>query len=133
MTEKQLKKFESELEKRGYKRYPPLNNCARAWYRGFHKGAYQDGRSAYQICFEIWDWTPYADRDPRCKTTPYSIGPQILISRTTDERMDMEITAIKDERFDTIKTIDKIEEMGESLYQWAVQNVECEEKRYDDL
>lgn len=133
MTEKQLKKFEAELEKRGYRRYPPLHNCARAWYKGFHKGAYEDGRSAYQICFEVWDWIQYADRDPMCKLNPYSISPNFLISRTVDERMDMEITAIGKKEFDTIDIIDKIEKMGESLYQWAVQNVECKERRYDDL
>lgn len=133
MNEKQLKKFEAELEKRGYRRYPPLHKCARAWYKGFHKSAYEDGRSAYQICFEVWNWIQYADRDPMCAENPYSIGPQILISRTVDERMDMEITSIGKKEFDTIKTIDKIEKMAESLYQWAVQNVECKEKRYDDL
>ena len=133
MTEKQLKKFEAELEKRGYRRYPPLHNCARAWYKGFHKGAYEDGRSAYQICFEVWDWIQYADRDPRCKLNPYSISPSFLISRTVDERMDMEITSIGKKQFDTIETIDKIEKMGESLYQWAVENVECKKKEYVDL
>ena len=114
MTREQLKKFEQKLESKGYKKYPSIHNADYAWYKGFHRGAYEEGRPAYQVCFNIYDWTPYKHRDPALNDK-YSAAALVLVSRTIDERLDLDISLSAN--------IDTIEVLAESFYQWVEQNV----------
>ena len=116
MTKLELDKFEEKLESKGYKKHPSIHNADYAWYKGFHKGAYEENRSAYQVCFNIYDWTPFRYRDPSLNDK-YSAAALVLVSRTIDERLDLDISLSTN--------IDTIEKLAESFYQWVEQNVEC--------
>ena len=127
MNEKQLKKFEAELEKRGYRKYSAYNSADYAWFKSFGKSQYQEGRSNYQIAFSVYDFSRFGDRDAYLKKNPYRCLPAVMVSRTTNERLDMELATID------YKEIERVEKVAESFYQWAEQNVEYKEKRYGDL
>lgn len=114
MNKIQLTKFEQKLEAKGYKRYPSIHNADYAWYKGFHKGAYEENRSAYQVCFNIYDWTPYSHRDSSLNDK-YSVAAMVLVSRTIDERVDLDIPLLAN--------IDTMETLAESFYQWVEQNI----------
>ena len=67
MTEKELKKIEAELERRGYKKYTTCLTSTEswAWFKTFDKEKDEDGYtiSGYQIAFRVWDFRKYRDRD----------------------------------------------------------------------
>lgn len=75
MTEKELKKIEVELEKRGYKKYTKCLTSTEswAWFKSFDKEKDEDGHviSSYQIAFRVWDLRRYMDRDPHMH--PYGL------------------------------------------------------------
>ena len=66
------------------------------------------------------DFSPYADREPRFKEDPYGIEPLVLISRTVDERVDLQLsyTKVKD------NNIDEIERLAESFFKWIEKEIE---------
>lgn len=68
MTEKELKALESELQRRGYKKWTTALTSTEsyAWFKSFDKEKDVDGHiiSGYQIAFRVWDWRPYQSRDP---------------------------------------------------------------------
>lgn len=117
MTREELDKFEIQLNERGYKKYPAMNNADYAWYKSFGKSDYEESRSNYQICFSIYDFTPYAYRDENLRKNPYSCSPTILVSRTIDERCDLELGTIN------YLDIDMVELLGDSFYKWVEHNV----------
>lgn len=121
MTQKELDKFEKELKEKGYKKYPPYNRANRCWYKSFGESKHEEDRSNYQIAFSIWDFSPYAERDVNLKKNPYSASVAILLSRCIDERVDMEVGSVNDNRY---KDIDYIERIAESFYQWAEKEIE---------
>lgn len=63
MTEKELKALESELEKRGYRKWTTALTSTEtyAWFKSFDKEKDEDGYTigGYQIAFRVWDWRPY--------------------------------------------------------------------------
>ena len=122
MTHEEYKKLTAELQRRGYKKYPSprYGKDDWAWFKSFGKSAYEEDRSNYQVCFDVFDFSPYADREPRFKDDPYSIEPQILISRTIDERVDLHLSHTKVDD----QNIDEIERLAESFYRWAEKEVE---------
>lgn len=75
MTEKELKSLESELRKRGYRKYATALTSTEsyAWFKAFGKEKDEDGYviSGYQVAFRVWDWRPYAYRDPNLRKHPY--------------------------------------------------------------
>lgn len=75
MTEKELKKIEAELERRGYKKYTTCLTSTEswAWFKSFDKEKDEDGYvvNGYQIAFRVWDWRRYMDRDPHMH--PYGL------------------------------------------------------------
>ena len=121
MTEKQLDKFEKELNKRGYKLHMPYNLADRCWFKSFGESKHEEDRSNYQIAFSIWDFSPYAERDTNLKKNPYSASAAILLSRCIDERVDVEIGSVNDDRY---KSVDYIEKIAESFYNWAEKEIE---------
>ena len=75
MTEKELKAIESELQKRGYRKWTTALTSTEsyAWFKSFDKEKDTDGYviSGYQIAFRVWDWRHYADRNPNLRKHPY--------------------------------------------------------------
>lgn len=67
MSEKEFKALESELEKRGYRKYTTslTSTESYAWFKTFNKEKDEDGHviSGYQVAFRVWDWHRYQYRD----------------------------------------------------------------------
>ena len=122
MTHEEYNRFAEELQKRGYRKYPSprYGKDDYAWYKSFGESQFEEDRSNYQVCFDVTDFSPYAYREPYFHTEPYGIEPQILISRTIDERVDLHLchTKVDDQN------IDEIERLAELFYKWAEKEVE---------
>lgn len=121
MTHEEYDKFTEKLKRRGYRKYPSpqFRKDGYAWFKSFGESQFEEDRSNYQVCFDVFDFSPYADREPRFKNDPYGIEPLVLISRTVDERVDLHLSYIKVD--DT--NIDEIERLAESFYKWAEKEV----------
>ena len=121
MTHEEYKKLTAELQRRGYKKYPSprFRKDDYAWFKSFGESEHKEDRSNYQVCFDVIDFSPYADRMPHFRENPYGIEPLVLISRTVDERVDLHLcyTKVKD------NNIDEIERLAESFYKWAEKEV----------
>lgn len=67
MTADELQTLESELQKRGYRRYTTALTSSEsyAWFKSFDKETVGDGHliSGYQIAFRVWDFRKYVDRN----------------------------------------------------------------------
>lgn len=122
MKIEEYNKLVAELQRRGYKKYPSprFRKDSWAWFKSFGKSDHEEDRSNYQVCFDVIDFSPYADREPRFKVNTYGIEPLVLISRTVDERVDLHLSYIKVD--DT--NIDEIERLAESFYKWVEKEVE---------
>lgn len=122
MTREEYNKLTEELQRRGYRKYPSLRFSKGdwAWYKSFGESQFEEDRSNYQVCFDIIDFSPYANREPRFKDDPYGIEPQILISRSIDERVDLHLSHTKVDD----QNIDEIERLAESFYKWVEKEVE---------
>ena len=122
MTQEEYNRFAKELQRRGYKKYlsPRFRKDDWAWFKSFGESAYEEDRSNYQVCFDVIDFSPYADREPSFKVKPYGIEPLVLISRTVDERVDLHLSHAKVKE----NNIDEIERLAESFYKWVEKEVE---------
>ena len=122
MTHEEYNRFAEELQKRGYRKYPSprLRKDDWAWFKSFGESKHQEDRSNYQVCFDVVDFSPYANRDTFLRENPYGIEPLVLISRTVDERVDLHLSHIKVD--DT--NIDEIERLAESFYNWVEKEIE---------
>lgn len=122
MTHEEYNRFAEELQRRGYRKYPSprYGNDDYAWFKSFGESQFEEDRSNYQICFDVFDFSPYANRAPFLRENPYGIEPLILISRTINERVDLHLSYAK--VVDT--NIDEIERLAESFYKWAEKEVE---------
>lgn len=123
MTHKEYDKFTEELKRRGYRKYPSPRfrvDDDWVWFKSFGKSEHQEGRSNYQVCFDVADCSPYANREPHFRTEPYGIMPLVIISRTTNERVDLHLSHIKVDD----SNIDEIERLAESFYQWVEKEME---------
>ena len=122
MTHEEYNRFAEELQQRGYRKYlsPRGRKDDWAWFKSFGESKHQEGRSNYQICFDVTDFSPYADREPFFRDNPYGIVPLVLISRTVDERVDLHLSHIKVDD----SNIDEIERLAESFYRWAEKEIE---------
>lgn len=123
MTHEEYNRFAEELQQRGYKKYPSprFSKDDWAWFKSFGESQFEEDRSNYQVCFDVVDFSPYADCEPRFKVKPYGIEPSVRISRTTNERADLHLSHIKVD--DT--NIDEIERLAESFYRWVEKEVEA--------
>ena len=122
MTREEYNKLVTELQQRGYRKYPSPRGSKDdwAWFKSFGKSAYKEDRSNYQVCFDVVDLSPYADRELFLRDNPYGIEPSVRISRTVDERVDLHLSHIKVDDSD----IDEIERLAESFYRWAEKEIE---------
>lgn len=124
MTHEEYNKFCEDLKQRGYRKYPsPRYSIHRedyAWFKSFGESKFEEDRSNYQVCFDVFDFSPYVDREPFLRDSPYGIEPLILISRTVDERVDLHLSHTKVD--DT--NIDEIERLAESFFKWVEKEVE---------
>lgn len=122
MTHEEYNRFAEELQRRGYRKYPShrYGSDGYAWFKSFGESAHEEDRSNYQVCFDVFDFSPYADRDPYLRENPYGIEPQVLISRSINERVDLHLSHTKVED----SNIDEIERLAESFYKWAEKEVE---------
>ena len=123
MTHEEYNRFAEELQRRGYRKYlsPRFRKDDWAWFKPFGKSAHKEGRSNYQVCFDVVDFSPYANRDPFLRENPYGIEPLVLISRTIDERVDLHLSHTKVDD----QNIDEIERLAESFYKWVEKEVEA--------
>lgn len=121
MTRDEYNKFVDELKNKGYKEYPSprLSRDGYAWFKSFGKSEYEEDRCNYQICFDIYDFSEYAHRDTYFKENPISIEPLILVSRHTNERIDLHLShlSVKD------SDIDEFERLGNSFFEWVKNNI----------
>lgn len=125
MTQEEFDKFIKQLENKGYRKYPSISNADFAYFKGFGKSEYEEGRSNYQVCFDCYDFGKYADREPFFKREPWSVAPMILISREVNERVDLNLSSatLMD------KGIEYIEQLAESFYKWVEQNIKIENEK----
>ena len=125
MTREEYNKFCEDLKQRGYRKYhsPRYGSDGYAWYKSFGESAYEEDRSNYQVCFDVIDFSPYASRDSYFRDNPYGIEPQVLISRSINERVDLHLSHCGLE--DT--EIDEYERLAESFFQWAEQNLKVKQ------
>ena len=124
MTTQEYKSFVSKLEQQGYKEYPPHDTADKAFYKSFGKGnnKYDEDRSNYQVCYSLWDFSPYKDRDSNIAKNPYSFSVTILVSRVIDERLDLEVGGYCID----ITNIDEVETFAENFFKWVDSNVKIE-------
>jgi hypothetical protein len=122
MTQEEYNRFTEELQQRGYRKYPSprYRKDDYAWFKSFGESQFEEDRSNYQVCFDVVDFSPYANREPSFRDNPYGIEPLILISRTINEIVDLHLSYTKVD--DT--NIDEIERLAESFYHWAEKEVE---------
>lgn len=122
MTHEEYNRFTEELQKRGYRKYPSprFSKDERAWFKSFGDSAHEEDRSNYQVCFDVIDFSSYADQVPSFRDNPYGIEPLVLISRTVDERVDLHLSYTKVDD----QNIDEIERLAESFYLWVEKEVE---------
>ena len=123
MTHEEYNKLVTELQRRGYRKYPSprfSKDDDWAWFKSFGESKYKEDRSNYQVCFDVVDLSPYADRELFLRDNPYGIEPSVRISRTVDERVDLHLSHIKVDDSD----IDEIERLAESFYRWAEKEIE---------
>ena len=125
MTHEEYNKFCEDLKQRGYRKYPSpqFSKDDWAWFKGFGESNHQEDRSNYHICFDVINFTPYADRDTYLGDNPYGIEPSVRISRTTNERVDLHLCHCGLE--DT--EIDEYERLAESFFQWADKNIKVKQ------
>lgn len=121
MTRQEYDNFCSELQNRGYKKYPSprYQQGEYAWFKSVGESEFEEDRSNYQMCFDVFDFSKYADREPHFVDNPFSIEPQILVSRTIDERVDLHLSYTGYEDTD----IDDLEALGESFFKWVESNI----------
>lgn len=121
MTQEEYNKLTEELQHRGYRKYlsPRGRKDDWAWFKSFGESKHQEGRSNYQVCFDVIDFSPYVDREPFFRDNPYGIEPLVLISRTIDERVDLHLSHTKVDD----QNIDEIERLAESFYKWVEKEV----------
>lgn len=114
MTADELQTLESELQKRGYRKWTTALTLTEsyAWFKTFGKEKDEDGDtiSGYQVAFRVWDRRPYQHRDHNMHPYGFDFWTSPL---GTDFRMDF--TA----NWEPICDIDTFERMAAEFNQMA--------------
>lgn len=67
MSADELQTIESELQKRGYRKFigSQIDNETYSWFKSFGKDRDEDEHitEGYQVAFRVWDFRKYRDRD----------------------------------------------------------------------
>lgn len=107
MTEKELNRIETELRRRGYRKYTTSLTSSEswAWFKTFGKEKDEAGSvvNGYQIAFRVWDWRPYMYRDKNMHPYGFDFWTSAL---GTDCRMDLTSS------WEPIRDIDTFEQMA---------------------
>lgn len=89
MTEKELNRIETELRRRGYRKYTTCLTSSEswAWVKSFDKEKDDDGYvvNGYQVAFRVWDFSGYMYRDRNMQPYGFDFWTSAL---GTDSRMD---------------------------------------------
>lgn len=89
MTADELQTLESELQKRGYRKFMAAltSNETCAWFKSFGKETDEEEHvtNGYQIAFRVWDWRQYQLRDTNMPPYGFDFWTSPL---GTDFRMD---------------------------------------------
>lgn len=120
MTQEEYDNFCQTLKSRGYKKYPSphYNIDEYAWYKSFGESKYEENRSNYQMCFDVFDFSEFAYRDKYIADNPFSVEPQVKVSRLVDERIDLHLSFTGYEETD----IDALEDLAASFFNWVDSN-----------
>ena len=126
MTREEYNKFTEDLKQRGYRKYPSprFQRDAYAWFKSFGESEYEEDRSNYQICFDVFDFSEYDKREPYFTQHPFGIEPMILVSRSVNERVDLHLCHCGHE----CTEIDEYERLAESFFQWADKNIKVKQE-----
>lgn len=123
MTADELQTLESELQKRGYRKFirAITDNEAYAWFKSFGKEKDEDGHviSCYQIAFRLWDWRQYQHRDKNMPPYGFDFWTSPL---GTDFRMDFT------SNWEPIADIDAFERMAAEFNQMVRKYVNPEKE-----
>lgn len=114
MTKEELYQLEEKLKERGYRRHPSINSADYALFKSFGESKHEGDRPNYLIFFNVYDFTKY-NHSPH---NPYSCSPSVMLSRTIDERFDLQMSTTY------CNDIDKVESLAEKFLEWAEQNIE---------
>lgn len=123
MTKEEFSKFEEDVRAKGYRKYPSANNADFAYFKEFGESEYEEDRSNYQVCFDVYDFSKYADREPSLKERPYGIQPLVFVSRAVNDRIDLTLSSLMIMK----QGIEHIENLAESFFKWVEQNMKIEE------
>ena len=111
-----------ELELKGYKKNfkydEPINdNGTHYLYKviEYADDKYGDTRAINQLILKVWNLEKYADRVP--EESMYSIEPVIMISRDTDERIDLHLDHPK-------HSVEYLERKARQFGEWCKQYME---------
>ena len=120
MTREEYDNFCQTLKSRGYKKYPSphYKKDDYAWYKYFGESKYEENRSNYQMCFDVYDYSEFAHRDKHLADDPFSIEPQVKVSRSVYERIDLHLSFTGYEETD----IDALEDLAVSFFNWVDSN-----------
>lgn len=130
MTRQELERIESILEENGYRKggSPMHCNADYYWWKSFGKDCnhYEEGRSLYQVLFNVYDWTKFWDRDPSLRkfNKCASITATISVSRTIDEPS---ISLNWDLKRDAFNLKD-IEDKAFEFFKYVNENFSCPPK-----
>lgn len=128
MTWTELEKIESFLRENGYRNggKPIHCNADHYWYKPFGKedNPYEEGRSLWQVFFNVYDWRPYRDRDPYMAKLKRdaSLTVSVHISRTIDEGGKELDWDLKDGEFD----LKDIEDKAYNFWRYIEDNFKIE-------
>lgn len=122
MTKQEFINTCKELELKGYKKNfkydEPINdNGTHYLYKviEYADDKYGDTRAINQLILKVWCFEKYANIVP--KESMYSIEPVIVISRDTDERIDLHLNYPK-------HTVEYLEEKALQFGEWCKQHME---------
>ena len=124
MNKEQYDKLEAELLNRGYKKYQQhWKNEDYGLGKGFRRdeNKWDEDRAPYQILLHIYDYTihpEFFDRIPKEQRNHVGIEVCVMVSRTIDERIDMEFAWHDD------TTIERVEDIAKHFYRWV-----CDEQQ----
>ena len=120
MNGKEYTKLVEEFQVKGYIKWNnTFNHADYYWGKSFHRedNRFDEDRAGYLILCYVYDYTDkdYPQLTPEQKDH-VGISVVIMVSRTIDERIDLTLT------WNDKSTIDSIEKVAESFYQWACTN-----------
>lgn len=120
MTREEYDNFCQTLKSRGYKKYPTYHykKDDYAWYKSFGESKYEENRSNYQMCFDVYDYSEFAHRAEYIAESPFSVEPQVKVSRSVYERIDLHLSFTGYKNTD----IDALENLGASFFNWVDSN-----------